>query len=278
MKTLIRSALVLSLLAAGAAQAGEVTVTEVATTGAMNTWYQTNLRGVVTGNAAHTSQTAAGITDAKARDGNGSVAMSLTDSTGKVDYAYSWGFVAGRTLGNLTTLGYDWMRAGGGSAIAHLQPAMRLWYDADGSAATTADQGYLVWEQVYQGVATPLDTWVSSGILGGNFWQRQFSPGNTVEDYNMTLPDWVAGKAPRVSEFDKLSASTAILGIEFGIGSGWGGSFSGYVDNVRFGFGGEQATTFNFELAQADVPEPASLMLLGLGALGLAAGRRRKQK
>ncbi|MCD2518663.1 PEP-CTERM sorting domain-containing protein [Massilia sp. G4R7] len=275
MTKLLHASLALCLLSASAAQASAVTVTSVSTDPALNTWYRANLRDVSTG---YSSQTSADITGAQARSGNGSVAMSLTNSSGKADYVYTWGYMGGRTLGNLSTLGFDWMRAGGGSAAAHLQPAMRLLYDADGNAATTNDRGYLIWEQHYQGVATPTDTWVSSDILDGYFWQRKFSPGTTVEDFDITLDGWAAGTVPNGAVYDVLSASTAILGIEFGIGSGWNGSFSGYVDNVRFGFGGAQATTFNFELAQADVPEPASMILLGLGALGLGAARRRKQK
>ena len=93
----------------------------------------------------------------------------------------------------------------------------------------------------------------------------------------MTLAQWGAGMAPDVATFDRLSTATAILGIEFGIGSGWNGSFAGAVDNVRVGFAGADATTFNFELARNEVPEPASLALLALGAFGIAAARRRKQ-
>lgn len=274
MKTLFHSILVLSLLAAGSSQAGTVTVTSVSTMPTTDSWYLTNFRGT---SNEYTSNTFAGITNANPRNGNGSVEMSSTDGSGKADYAYTWGFVDGRTLGNVDVVGFDWFRAPGTSA-SHLAPAMRLLYDADGDAGTAGDRGYLIWEQVYNG-PTAQNTWVSSDLEQQYFWQRKFSPGTTVEDFDMTLDDWAAGSTPNVpngTPYDLLGTSTAILGIEFGIGSGWGNTFRGFVDNVRIGFTGEDATTFNFETADAEVPEPASLALLGLGVLGLAAGRRRK--
>jgi len=267
------------LVAAGATCASAQATTIVVTpqdmaAPALNSWYLANLRDTSTGYATASS---AAITNANARSGNGSVAMTLGDGAGKADFVYSWGFVEGRTLGNLDVLGYDWYRSAGGSAPAHLQPALRLRYDADGDAATRDDQGYLIWEQVYNGGGLVNQQWTSSDILAGNFWMRQLSPGHTVENYNTSLAEWIAGPRPGAPA-DALGANSAILGLEFGIGSGWNGSFSGYVDNVRFGFGGAPATTFNFETAAASqVPEPGSLALLGLGLAGaFFAGRRKR--
>jgi hypothetical protein len=271
----IRLSIVAFAAAAGCAQAAVVTVTpsDVGTPAA-NSWYLDNYRSTSNG---YTSTTSAAITATNPRNGNGSVQMSLTDGSGKADYVYSWGFVGGRTLGNLDALRFDWYRAGTSTANGNLAPALRLSYDADGNAATTADRGYLIWEQVYNG-ATLSDQWVSSDTLGGNFWQRQFTPGLTIENYDTTLAEWAAGAQPGGA--DVLSANSAILGIEFGIGSGWNGTFTGYVDNVTYGFAGQGSTTFNFETAAAPsaVPEPASLALIGLGMLGLGALRRRKDR
>lgn len=263
-------------LAAGHAHAANVTVlpSNVGPAG-LDRWYLDNYRDVSTGRTSHT---VAAITGANPRNGNGSVEMSQTDGSGKADYVYTWGFVTGRTLGMLDAVSYDWYRSSASTA-AGFQPAFRLAYDADGNAATTADRGYLVFEQIYNPNAASVvsDQWVSSDLMGANFWQRQFSPGTTIENYNTSLADWLNGVTPAGA--DTLGSNSAILGIEFGIGSGWNGTFTGFVDNVTFGFG-EDTSTFNFELtaAPAAVPEPGSAALLGISLLGLLAARKRRQR
>ena len=254
--------------------AADITVlpSDMSATPTLNKWYIDNFRDTSNG---RTSTTTAEITTTSPRSGNGSVEMSLTNGSGKADFSYTWGSVAGRTLDNLNALSFDWYRDGASTAASHLQPAFRLNYDNDGDLTTDADQGYLIWEQVYNG-PTAQNQWVSSNILDGNFWQRQFAPGATVENYDTTLAEWANG--PRPSNAHQLSANTLIYGIEFGIGSGWNGTFTGFVDNVAFGFAGESVTRFNFETAaNAEVPEPAGIALFGLGLLGLLAARKRKQ-
>jgi hypothetical protein len=264
---------VLGLAATSQAATVVVTPTDVASSPALNQWYLTNFRDVSTG---FTSTTTAAITSTEPRNGNGSVQMSLTNGSGKADYAYTWGFIGDRTLGNLTALSFDWYRSSSSTNPAAQQPALRLLFDADGNEATTADRGYLIWEQTYQTLsAVALDTWVSSDTLAGDFWQRRFSPGTTIEQFDTDLGEWAAGA--QFAGALQLSDQTAILGIEFGIGSGWNGAFTGFIDNVTYGFGTAPATTFNFELAQGNVPEPGTLALVGLALAGVAGISRRRR-
>lgn len=273
MKTLLRAVLIAAAASAACAHAAPgaapIVVTPDDLGPGLGRWNTANVR---TGSSA-------AITDGNARNGNGSAGMSLADGNGKADFALTWGYVANRTLGNLDALSYDWYRSAGGGAPAHLQPALRLVYDTDGDAGTPYDRGYLVWELEYNGRGVVDNTWTSSDTIGGNFWMRQFNPpgtpGNTVEHYNTTLAEWMSADRPGAPA-DELNANTAILGIEFGIGSGWNGSFSGFVDNVRVGFGTD-TQAYNFESTASDVPEPGSFALLGLGLVGVLAARKRKR-
>jgi|GEM_PF-829834 len=206
---------------------------------------------------------AVGINGNLPHDGNGSVYFSGASSNSKAGIAFRPGGVIG-LLSELTTLSYDYIRTGGGAA-AHFAPAIKLEVTANGKS------GSLVWEPVYNGYSTndpiDLDTWYHGNAIGGTFWATNALFANGVNTFK-SLDDWVATLGP----------ASKITGIYVGIGSGWGGSFSGAADNIAFGFNGD-STTYNFNLSPAAVPEPGSiamgLIAGGLG-LGAAAWRRRR--
>ena len=267
MKVLLSTLALAAATALTSAHAAVVTVTPSDMGAGNNKWHTANLAGGAT----------AAITATNPRSGNGSVEMSSSNNGGKADFVYTWGFDTARTLGSLNLLSYDWYRSVSSTVADHLHPAFRLSYDADGNSATTADRGYLIYENVYNGNNVVEGVWRTDNIFGANFWMRQFTPSNTVENYGTTLQEWMNGPRPGAPA-DVLSANTAILGIEFGIGSGWGNaSFNGFVDNVSIGFG-NNATTFNFETVAANVvPEPGSFALMGLGIFAALGARKRKR-
>ena len=267
MKVLLHTLALAAATAFTCANAAVVTVTPATMGVGANQWHTENVGGGAT----------AAITTTNARNGNGSVEMTSGTNGAKADFVNTWGFDATRTLGSLNLLSYDWYRSVSSTVADHFHPAFRLSYDADGNSATSNDRGYLIYENIYNGNNVVEGVWRTDNILESNYWMRQFSPTNTVENYTTTLQEWMNGPRPGAPA-DALSTSTAILGIEFGIGSGWGnGSFSGFVDNVSIGFG-NNATTYNFENVAANaVPEPGSFALIGLGIFAALGARKRKR-
>lgn len=198
------------------------------------------------------SDATVGITTAQPRgdapNNLGSLAFTtntVTNGQDKADYVKYWGVVPGRTLGNLSALRYDFYRASSSTTAQHFVPAFRLAYSTNETPAKT---GYLIWENVYNGGSTatpvPTDQWIANDILNGYFWMRAFGPGRTIEKYDVTLAQWASGYTYGTSQ--PLDANTNIVGIEVGVGSGWGGAFTGYVDQVATSFGSDSVTA-NFE-------------------------------
>lgn len=202
-----------------------------------------------------------------------------SSSQDKADYVKYWGNVAGRTLGNISALSYSFYRDSSSTTGAWLAPALRLAYDT----GVPGETGYLIFEPVYNGnptagPAVPTDQWVDKNILTSNFWMREFSPGTTIEKYDVTLAQWASG-TQQANGADILSANTLITGIEVGVGSGWGGSFKGAADNVLLSFTSAPGVTdtISADFEPASVPEPATwaMMIVGFGAVGATLRRRR---
>jgi hypothetical protein len=268
----------LILFAAAVAAQPALAADVVVTPGDMKGWVLTDYRG--TGNG-YTSNTVGAIDATHAPAGeSGSVHMATTDGSGKADFTRLQTDVV--TFGDLTSLSYDWYRSSSSTTTQWLTPALRIIYDADGNLADSSDTGYMIFEPVYNvgnGHAAT-DTWVHEDVLGANFWQRQLSPGVTTFDgpnqIFQTLAGWMT--PGQQGNGDLLSASSRVIGINFGVGSGWSDTFDGAVDHVSIGVGGV-TTTYNFETAAvAAVPEPSTyaLLALGLGMIGFAARRKRQ--
>ncbi len=240
MKNIFRVLLSAALLMAINVQATDVTPTSP------NGWAPANVR---------TNATVA-ITGAQPRSGLGSLEFTtntIVSGQDKADFEKIWGIVAGRTLGNLSALSYEFYRSSASTTDAHFAPVLRLYY----YNSVSGENGLLIWEPIYNGyVSIPTDTWISEDVFADNFWMRAFGPSRTIDDYNVSLAEWMANADEEGSPIDDdadadvphvLSSSIYITGINVGVGSGWGETFLGYVDNVEIEFGADVETA-NFEL------------------------------
>lgn len=240
MKNFLRIILSSALLFALNVQATDVTPANP------NGWAPANVRADAT----------VAITGDEPRSGLGSLKFSfvtVTPGQDKADYEKIWGVVPGRTLGSLSALSYEFYRSSTSTTTGHFAPVLRLYY----YNSVSGESGLLIWEPIYNGyVSIPTNSWISEDVFADNFWMRAFGPSRTIDDYNVSLAEWMANADEEGSPIDDdadadvphvLSASTYITGINVGVGSGWGATFLGYVDNVEIEFGADVETA-NFEL------------------------------
>jgi hypothetical protein len=174
-------------------------------------------------------------------------------------------------LAQLTHLSYEWYRDSISTAPSHLHPVLRLGILRVNQNNTFA-LGYLTFERIYNGFgAAPTNSWQSDDIIGSNYklWATASlgfgDPNVNINNVLKTIPEWLNAAS-------NANATLFVISVNAGIGSGWNGTFKGAVDNITFGFNNTY-TTYNFEV----VPEPASMLALGSGLIGLLGLRRRKK-
>jgi len=275
MRKLFSSVVTAAVISCTVSMASATTVVEVLPgdigLGGNDVWRLANVAGGRSG----------AISGEQAQTGDGSFKLTTSNNAGKIDLEYTWGSQAGLTLGNLNALSFDFFRDEASTVGGHFTPAVRLIYQNGNQ------RGYLIWEGVYNtgdfktGSVVIEDQWHSVDLIDENFWQRRTSPvSGSVEAYGITLEQWANGANPTGAHV--LNEDTLIIGINIGLGSGWGNnSYIGYVDNVRVGFDGGFDTTWDFNLTQTPatlpVPEPATaaLGLMALSSLAMATRRRR---
>jgi len=219
---------------------------QIVTPGNLNGWGPANVRTDAT----------VSISGDQPRSGTGSLKFTtntVTPGQDKADFEKIWGVVPGRTLGNLTALRYEFYRDASSTTGGHLAAVLRLYYYNN----ITGESGLLIWEPVYNGYGTlTTNVWYSADIFTGNFWMRAFGPGRTIDDYNVSLAEWMANTDEEGSPIDDdadadvphvLNPDVYITGVNVGVGSGWGATFLGYVDNVELEWGSDVEAA-NFEL------------------------------
>ncbi|HVF95101.1 MAG TPA: PEPxxWA-CTERM sorting domain-containing protein [Sphingomonas sp.] len=223
-----------------------------------NQWYQANVGGGGT----------VGITTDYARSGNGSAYFATTSGASKGDLQYN--FSTPVLLSSLTSVSYDFYRSSTSTVDANLTPVFRFDIFEDANFA-----GSLVFENVYQSQsAAPVNTWttLTASLSNGIFWATNARLGPTfasADGGQKTLDAWIAAN----------EGTLRVTGVSIGAGSGWNnGIFAGGIDNVNFAFSGGPTNNFNFEVAAAAVPEPATwaMMLVGFGMVGGAVRTRRR--
>lgn len=280
----IRAAAISALCMSGAAYgAGVVDVTPANMNGWSFNSFDDNASPVNSGPYAGTAQMTIGPVGlppgVTPPYGTGSAHLATNVGAGDGAETIATNNFDGTALSALTSLSYStFVTANNGQQFPYIVLAVST--DGNPLTPTGSNLDFIDFEPPYQtpaaggsGVpnqgATAIGTWQTWDAKNG-YWDTPGTDGgfDEVEPLLSTYPNAVIVDP---SAFDPGFAG---INLQVGFGSP-GDTFDGNVDGFALGTAGG-TTTYNFD--PSAIPEPASIGLLGLGALGLVRRRRASGK